>query len=214
VQQYKEGVFFSYNFVGENSWNGYERNCLFANLGDGQFMDVARPTGSDCIKDGRGVAIADFNGDGKLDLVINNNNAPPTLYLNDVKRSGNNVEIRLEGTRSNRDAIGTRVRLTIAGKTMTRQVEAGSGYASEAMLPIHFGLGQATKIEAVEINWPSGLVQRFNGAQTDGWVNGQVSIREGTESATEVKLEQPSPRTEKASSRIVALNRRTQRNAL
>jgi hypothetical protein len=215
VKQYKEGAFFSYNFVGENSWNGYERNCLFANIGNGQFMDVARPTGSDCIKDGRGVALADFNGDGKLDLVINNNNAPPTLYLNEVKRSGNDVEIKLEGTRSNRDAIGARVRLTIAGKTMMRQVEAGSGYASEAMLPVHFGLGQATKIEAVEINWPSGLVQRFDGAQTDGWVNSQVRIAEGSDSATEIKREQASPpHTEKASSRIVAFSRRTQRSAL
>lgn len=188
MKQYKQGVFFSDNFVGENSWNGYERNCLFANIGGGQFMDVARPTGSDCIRDSRGVAIADFNSDGKLDLVINNNNAQPSVYLNDVKRAGNNVEINLEGTESNRDAIGARVRLTIAGKTMTRQVEAGSGYASEAMLPVHFGLGAAERIEALEINWPSGLVQRFAGAQTDGWVNSRVHIEEGDPQAVAVTM--------------------------
>lgn len=186
MKQYKQGVFFSDNFVGENSWNGYERNCLFANAGDGQFIDVARPTGSDCIRDSRGVAIADLNGDGKLDMVINNNNAQPTIYINQVKRSGNDVEIKLEGTRSNRDAIGARVRLSIAGKTMTRQVEAGSGYAAEAMLPVHFGLGDATAIEAVEISWPSGLVQRFTGAQTDGWLNGQVRVEEGAPDAVVV----------------------------
>lgn len=179
MTQYKEGVFFSDNFVGDNSWNGYERNCLFANAGNGQFIDVARPTGSDCIRDSRGVAIADFNGDGKLDIVISNNNAQPTLYLNNVKRTGNSVEIKLEGTRSNRDAIGARVRLTIPGKTMTRQVEAGSGYTSEAMFPVHFGLGSATEIEAVEITWPSGLVQRFNRTETDGWLNRQVRVEEG-----------------------------------
>ena len=82
MKQYKQGVFFSDKFVGENSWNGYERKCLFANIGNGQFMDVARPTGSDSIKDGRGVAIADFNGDGKLDLVMRQSHrAGETLFV-------------------------------------------------------------------------------------------------------------------------------------
>ncbi len=183
MKQYKQGAFFGYNFVGENSWNGYERKCLFANVGNGQFMDVARPTGTDGIKDGRGVAVADFNGDGKLDLVINNN----------VRKSGNSLVMKLEGRMpSNRDAIGAQVRLTIAGKTMLRQVEAGSGFASEMMLPVHFGLGGATRIEAVEIKWPSGLVQKFDAAQTNGWINSQVQITEGNAQAIEVRPEQPS----------------------
>ena len=195
MEQYKQGVFFSDNFVGENSWNGYERKCLFANIGNGQFMDVARPTGSDSIKDGRGVAIADFNGDGKLDLVINNNNAAPTLYLNEVKRSGNSVVIKLEGIAqatgnslaTNRDAIGTQIRLTIAGKTMMRQVEAGSGFAAEGMLPVHFGVGTASRIEAVEITWPSGLVQKFDGAQSREWLNNYVDIKESIPQAISVR---------------------------
>ena len=195
MKQYKEGVFFSDKFVGENSWNGYERKCLFANIGNGQFMDVARPTGSDSIKDGRGVAIADFNGDGKLDLVINNNNAAPTLYLNEVKRSGNSVVIKLEGIgqatgnslATNRDAIGAQIRLTIAGKTMMRQVEAGSGFAAEGMLPVHFGVGSASRIDAVEISWPSGLVQKFDGAQTGEWLNSYLDIKEGVPQAISVR---------------------------
>ena len=195
MKQYKQGVFFSDNFVGENSWNGYERKCLFANVGNGKFMDVARPTGSDSIKDGRGVAIADFNGDGKLDLVINNNHAAPTLYLNEVKRSGNSVVIKLEGIpheggvgfRTNRDAIGAQVRVTIAGKTMMRQVEAGSGFAAEGMLPVHFGVGNATRIEAVEITWPSGLAQKFDSTQTAEWLNSYVDIKESIPQAISVR---------------------------
>ena len=187
MNQYKQGAFFSYNFVGENSWNGYERKCLFANIGNGQFMDVARPTGSDGIKDGRGVAVADLNGDGKLDLVINNNNMSPTVYLNQVRKNGNSVVMKLSGKMpSNSDAIGTQVRLTIAGKTIMRQVEAGSGFASEVMLPVHFGLGSATRIEAVEIKWPSGRLERFDSTQTKNWINSRVRIEEGNGRASEV----------------------------
>jgi len=181
VNQYKQGAFFSYDFVGENSWNGYERKCLFANTGNGQFIDVARPLGSDSIKDGRGVAIADFNGDGKLDVVINNNNSTPTIYMNNLRKVGNSIEIKLVGERSNRDAIGGQVRLTAGGKTMTRQVEAGSGYASESMLIVHFGLGEVSRIDGVEITWPSGLVQRIEPSKLDGLVGRIAKIEEGSD---------------------------------
>ena len=192
MNQYKQGVFFGYNFVGENSWNGYERKCLFANIGNGQFMDVARSTGADSIKDGRGVAVADFDGDGRLDLVINNNNMLPTLYLNQVRTRGNFVEMQLTGKMpSNRDAIGAQVRLAIAGKTMMRQVEAGSGFASEGMFPVQFGLGRAARIESVEIKWPSGLVEKFDSSQTRGWINRQVRIEESAPNEIKVLARQP-----------------------
>ncbi len=187
MDQYKRGLFFSDEFVGENSWNGYERKCLFANAGGGQFLDVARPAGADSIKDGRGVAIADYNGDGKLDLVINNNNSTPTVYLNNLRRAGKCIEMKLVGTRSNRDAIGARVRLSAGGKTMTRQVEAGSGYASEAMLPIHFGLGGSAKIDSAEIIWPSGLTQRIEGSRLDPFVDRMARIEEGSQQITEAR---------------------------
>ena len=125
------------------------------------------------------MAVADLNGDGRLDLTIGNNNARPTIYLNTVTHTGNWIELKLVGTRSNRDAIGARIRLSVVGKTMTRIVEAGSGYASESMFPVHFGLGRSSRVEGVEIAWPSGLVQRFTGQELSGKINQQFIIQEG-----------------------------------
>jgi hypothetical protein len=194
IDKYKQGFFFSREFVGDNSWNGYEHNCLFANVGGGQFVDVARPTGSDCVKDSRGVAVADFDGDGRLDLVINNNNETPTLYLNNLRKTGRGVELKLVGgPGSNRDAVGACVRLTAGGKTMTRYVEAGSGYASQSMLPVHFGLGAAEAVDSAEVCWPSGQVQRIGGEALRSAVGAgrPLRIEEGHDPAPAVASARP-----------------------
>ena len=128
------------------------------------------------------MAVADFDGDGRLDLAINNNNHEPTLYFNELAGASNWIAMKLEGTQSNRSAIGTQVRVRVGDKLMTRQVEGGSGFSAQAMLPVHFGLGQNQTVDEVEITWPSGQVHSYN---RDEWatafgINQLVRITEET----------------------------------
>jgi hypothetical protein len=126
----------------------------------------------DEVEDSRAVVPVDLDGDGGLDLVLGNNDAEPTIYRNRVASDGHWLELDLVGTESNRDAIGAVVRTTVrlpgGDKTLLRQVEAGSGYASQGPLTLHFGLGGADRVEEVEIRWPSGAVERFGPAAGTG----------------------------------------------
>jgi len=127
--------------------------------------------------------------------------------MNNLRKAGNSIGMKLVGTRSNRDAIGARVRLTVGGKTMMRQVEAGSGYASESMLAVHFGLGAVSTIDAAEVVWPSGLVQRIARSKLDGLIGRVARIEEGSDQIAEM------PRG-KAGSRAVASTRRARGKTL
>ena len=124
------------------------------------------------MKDGRGAAVADLDGNGGLDLVINNNAGPPTIYLNRVPTAGHWLALDLVGQSSNRDAVGARVVLEAGGGRQVRQVEAGSGYATQHPTTLHFGLGDAQAVEWIEITWPDGAVERFGGEdfEVDQWV--------------------------------------------
>jgi hypothetical protein len=160
----------------------YWRNSLLRNRGDGTFVDVCKEAGTEpppggtetdqwigskrVVRSSRAAATADFDGDGRLDLVVNNFN-DRAFYFHNVSVPRHWCELRLVGTKSNREAIGALVRLTAGGKTQVRQVQAAGGYLSQSSNVLHFGLADATTITKIEIRWPSGLLQTLSPPAVD-----------------------------------------------
>jgi len=136
-------------------------NRLFLNDHTGAFIDVSAESGANDSGQGRSVAVADYDGDGYLDLAVANYGQPLLLYRNLSAHSGNNwVGLELEGTRSNRDAVGARVRLFVPGlPPQAREVQIGQGLGSCDAKALHFGLGSSRTVHHIEIRWPSGQVQ-------------------------------------------------------
>jgi enediyne biosynthesis protein E4 len=136
---------------------------LFLNNGKGSFRDVAHDAGAEFgePKVGRGLAFADFDRDGDIDLLLTTNNGPAYLYRNDQTAGNHSIRFRLIGTKSNRDAIGATVRIASGGLNQTRLVKSGSSYLSQSELPVTFGLEKHDRVERVIINWPSGRTEEF-----------------------------------------------------
>lgn len=149
--------------MGNKTLSGYQRSRLFHNQQGQLFTDTAPELGLDSLKDGRGVAIADFDNDGRLDIFVSNANANPLLFRNCVPETEDRrwVQFALKGTRSNRDAIGAHLRLTAGGRTQVSFVNGGNGFASQSTRRVHFGLADATVIDRLEVKWPSGSHQVF-----------------------------------------------------
>ena len=114
--------------------------------------------GKKMTRSSRAAAVADFNGDGRLDIVVHNFNDHPYYYQN-FSPQKNYIAFRLQGTKSNRDAVGAVVRLHSGGQVLTRQVNTAGGYLTQSSHTLHFGLGDRTAIDKIEIRWPSGVVQ-------------------------------------------------------
>ncbi|MDQ8205842.1 FG-GAP-like repeat-containing protein, partial [Pelagicoccus sp. SDUM812003] len=139
-----------------------ESNLAFRNLGDLRFERVERDWGLDEVGVSFGAGFGDFDGDGDLDLVYSNYAAAPTVLRNDAA-GGARVVLELRGRSSNRYGVGARVRLRSASGLQTRQLTLARGYLSGSEPSLHFGLGVDERVDRLEILWPSGLVQAFEG---------------------------------------------------
>jgi hypothetical protein len=146
--------------IGTASLSGYERSRVLLNR-EGQLTDVAEAVGVTDRYDGRAVALVDLFNRGVLDVVVANQGAPALVYRNTVAPGNHWIAFKLIGTRSNRSAIGAEVVVAFGGRRQRRVVAGGMGFASQNDRRLHFGLGRQTRVEEVEIRWPSGVVQRL-----------------------------------------------------
>ncbi len=146
----------------DQTWSGYERNVFYANNRDGTFSDVSGVVGLDFLEDGRAFALADFDHDGRQDLLLKNRNGPQLRLLKNVMRDlPPSISFRLRGTKSNLDAIGAVASVETESFRQTRTLQAGSGFLSQHSKELFFGLGAAKGRVNASIRWPSGLVQEL-----------------------------------------------------
>jgi enediyne biosynthesis protein E4 len=140
---------------------------LFRNVGKGKFEEVTKSLGQafDSPRVGRGAAYADINNDGRLDLLLSTNGGPAYLFRNEAEgpsASNRSLRIKLIGSKSNRDGIGTTVKLTAGGETQSEMLRSGSSYLSASELVLTFGLAHNDKADSIEIRWPSGQIDHLS----------------------------------------------------
>ena len=158
---------------------GYaQRKVLYRNLQNGKFADVSEQVSGGVTEKSpaRGCAFGDFDNDGDIDIVINNVNAVPELLRNDSKSGNNWTKLRLVGVKSNRDGIGSRIKVTTADGSQIDEVRSGSSYYSNNDLRVNFGVGKNARIKQIEVRWPSGQIDVLN----DLAVNQIITIKEGS----------------------------------
>ncbi|HEY4739349.1 MAG TPA: CRTAC1 family protein [Candidatus Acidoferrales bacterium] len=149
--------------------NFKEPRILYHNNGNGTFSDISETAGQaiTTAMSSRGLAIGDLWNDGRQSAVISNMNASPSLLVNQARSANHWIAFRTVGTKSNRDGIGARITMKAGARNFVDEVRSGSSYISNNDMRVHFGLGAAAKIDWVQIRWPSGLVERFEGLGVD-----------------------------------------------
>jgi hypothetical protein len=141
------------------SLSGYQQKRVWLNDGAGKFNDVAQAVGATDTYDGRSVALADLWNRGVLDVVVTNQRGPLLIYKNTVALENKWIDFELEGTASNRSALGAEVRLFWNGRQQVQTVSGGSGFCAQNQRRLHFGLGKNAQIEKAVVRWPSGKTQ-------------------------------------------------------
>jgi hypothetical protein len=167
--------------------SGYlEPRLLYHNNGNGTFSDVSEYAGPGitATSSGRGLAVGDLWNNGQLSVVINNMHAKPSLLVNTLHSGNHWITFKTVGTRSNRDGIGTKITVKVGKRALVDEVRSGSSYISNNDMRVHFGLGSATKIDYVQVRWPSGLVERFANLSPDAI----HTLKEGTGEAVSADL--------------------------
>jgi hypothetical protein len=146
-----------------------QEHTLFRGIGNGKFADVSREAGPVLSErtTARGACFADYENNGKVDAFVVNLGARGTLVRNVSTNTGHWVEVKLKGTKSNRDGIGAKVEVFAAGKRWTAERVAGSGYLSQDDGRLHFGLGAAATIDKLLVHWPSGREQTLEKLSVD-----------------------------------------------
>ena len=170
--------------------NYEEPRILYHNLGKGTFADISVSAGPgiNMHASSRGLAVGDLWDDGRISAVITNLNAAPSLLVNQVRNSNHWIAIRTVGTKSNRDGIGARISVKAGARTLVDEVRSGSSYNSSSDMRVHFGLGSATKVDSIQIRWPSGLLERFDNLPADSI----QTLKEGSGTAVTSDTKKPS----------------------
>jgi hypothetical protein len=146
-----------------------DRAILYRNLGGGRFADISERAGPGLLErhSARGAAFGDYDNDGLIEVLINNQNEPPSLLKQAAQPANHWILLKLTGTRSNRSALGAKVRVTAGGRTQLDEVRSGGSYLSQNDLRLHFGLGAARRLDRIEIQWPSGAHQTLRDVPGD-----------------------------------------------
>lgn len=161
-----------------HSWSGGERNRFFLNGGEGKFHEMSHLAGLDQIEDGRGLALVDWDQDGRLDLWYRNRSAPRLRLMRNRHEGAGAIAIKLEGTTSNRDGIGAVVELlpVVDGKRLVRSMKAGDLFLSQSSKWLHFGLGEQGGYTQTSVIWPGGEKEIFQGIESKG---GRYLLKQG-----------------------------------